>query len=214
MPALSRALAAGLPAIPLEVRSTSSRWLSVAAGHQVVAARRAAPPASASALATTCAAYVAERAAAPPRAAPPRCPRSCGCAGRPAGQGRRPCRSPFACSASVRIIAPRGPRSVLCVVVVITGAWPTGDGCAPRRDQAGDVRDVGDENRANLVGDRREGREVRLPRYGGPPQMMIFGRSAAPGRARRPCRPGRSRGAPRSARPEPACPSPTRASRG
>ncbi len=36
-----------------------------------------------------------------------------------------------ACSASVRIIAPRGPRSVLCVVVVITGAWPTGDGCAP-----------------------------------------------------------------------------------
>ena len=29
------------------------------------------------------------------------------------------------------IIAPRGPRSVLCVVVVITGAKPTGDGCAP-----------------------------------------------------------------------------------
>ena len=29
------------------------------------------------------------------------------------------------------IMAPRGPRSVLCVVVVITGAWPTGLGCAP-----------------------------------------------------------------------------------
>src|ERR1700722_5264602 len=29
MPALSSALAAGLPPIPLEVRSTSSRWLSV-----------------------------------------------------------------------------------------------------------------------------------------------------------------------------------------
>ena len=29
------------------------------------------------------------------------------------------------------IIAPRGPRRVLCVVVVITSACPTGDGCAP-----------------------------------------------------------------------------------
>ena len=29
------------------------------------------------------------------------------------------------------IIAPRGPRSVLCVVVVMTSANPTGDGCAP-----------------------------------------------------------------------------------
>ena len=26
---------------------------------------------------------------------------------------------------------PRGPRSVLCVVVVTTSAWGTGDGCAP-----------------------------------------------------------------------------------
>ena len=29
------------------------------------------------------------------------------------------------------IMAPRGPRRVLCVVVVITSAWPTGLGCAP-----------------------------------------------------------------------------------
>ncbi len=31
----------------------------------------------------------------------------------------------------LRIMAPRGPRSVLCVVVVITGAWGTGDGWTP-----------------------------------------------------------------------------------
>src|SRR5262249_15089632 len=30
-----------------------------------------------------------------------------------------------------RIMPPRGPRSVLCVVVVTTSAMPTGDGCAP-----------------------------------------------------------------------------------
>src|SRR5258708_392866 len=29
------------------------------------------------------------------------------------------------------IMAPRGPRRVLCVVVLITPAWPTGLGCAP-----------------------------------------------------------------------------------
>ena len=34
-------------------------------------------------------------------------------------------------SSSVRIMAPRGPRSVLCVVVVTTGAWPVGEGWAP-----------------------------------------------------------------------------------
>ena len=28
-------------------------------------------------------------------------------------------------------MAPRGPRSVLCVVVEMTSAWPTGEGCAP-----------------------------------------------------------------------------------
>ena len=39
--------------------------------------------------------------------------------------------SAFACSSVDMIIAPRGPRRVLCVVVVITSAYPTGDGWAP-----------------------------------------------------------------------------------
>ena len=36
-----------------------------------------------------------------------------------------------ASSAVVRMIAPRGPRSVLCVVVVTTWAWGTGLGYSP-----------------------------------------------------------------------------------
>ena len=31
----------------------------------------------------------------------------------------------------VRIMPPRGPRSVLCVVVVATSAWGKGEGCWP-----------------------------------------------------------------------------------
>ena len=76
-------------------------------------------------------------------AARPRCRRSCGCAGRPAGRGTRRGRSPSACSALHMSMPPRGPRSVLCVVVVTTSA--TGDRRRVRAagDEAGDVRDVG-----------------------------------------------------------------------
>jgi hypothetical protein len=34
-------------------------------------------------------------------------------------------------SSSVSTMPPRGPRSVLCVVVVTTWAWPKGEGCSP-----------------------------------------------------------------------------------
>jgi hypothetical protein len=37
----------------------------------------------------------------------------------------------FWCSARQRIMPPRGPRSVLCVVVVTTSANGTGDGYTP-----------------------------------------------------------------------------------
>ena len=37
----------------------------------------------------------------------------------------------FASSALQRMTAPRGPRRVLCVVVVTTSAYGTGEGCAP-----------------------------------------------------------------------------------
>ena len=52
---------------------------------------------------------------------------------RPALQARErpPCRSRSACSALHMIMAPRGPRSVLCVVVVTTSAYGSGLGCAP-----------------------------------------------------------------------------------
>ena len=69
--------------------------------------------------------------AAMPRAVPRRSRRWCGRADRPADRGRPPGRSPSRARRRVRIMAPRGPRNVLCVVVVITGACPTGDGCAP-----------------------------------------------------------------------------------
>ncbi len=37
----------------------------------------------------------------------------------------------LACSSLHRIMPPRGPRSVLWVVVVTTSAWGTGLGCSP-----------------------------------------------------------------------------------
>ena len=37
----------------------------------------------------------------------------------------------WACSARQRIMPPRGPRSVLCVVVVTTSACGMGEGCTP-----------------------------------------------------------------------------------
>ena len=52
-------------------------------------------------------------------------------AARPACRGTSPCPRAFACSALQRIIPPRGPRSVLCVVVVTTSACGTGDGYTP-----------------------------------------------------------------------------------
>ncbi len=55
MPARSRALAAGLPAIPFAVRSTSSRWLSVPPDTRSKPWSSSAA-ASAFAFATTCAA--------------------------------------------------------------------------------------------------------------------------------------------------------------
>ena len=53
---------------------------------------------------------------------------SCGPPCRPGNTARS---SAGACVAELISIAPRGPRSVLCVVVETTSAWPTGDGCAP-----------------------------------------------------------------------------------
>ena len=43
---------------------------------------------------------------------------------------------------------PRGPRKVLCVVVVTKSACAIGLGCMPAGDQAGDVRDVDEANSA------------------------------------------------------------------
>ena len=67
-------------------------------------------------------------------------------------------------SSLVRINPPRGPRRVLCVVVVTTWACGNGDGCAPADDQPGDVRDVRHQQRADFVGDLAELREVDRPR--------------------------------------------------
>jgi hypothetical protein len=55
---------------------------------------------------------------------------------------------------------PRGPRSVLCVVVVTKSACGTGVGMHAGRDQTGDMRDVGKEVRADAPGDLTHAREV------------------------------------------------------
>ncbi len=63
-----------------------------------------------------------------------------------------------------RITPPRGPPSVLCVVVVVTWACGTGLGCRPGGDQPGEVRHVHEQEGADLVGDLAEPHEVELPR--------------------------------------------------
>ena len=71
---------------------------------------------------------------------------------------------------------PRGPRSVLCVVVVTTSATPIGEGCAPPAMRPGDVRDVGHEDGADLVGDLGErAKSIVRGIRGAAAQSMSFG---------------------------------------
>ena len=64
-------------------------------------------------------------------------------------------------SSLVRIMPPRGPRSVLCVVVVTT--WACGNGRRMRAagDEAGEMRHVDHEIGADLVGDLAEAARSR-----------------------------------------------------
>ena len=61
---------------------------------------------------------------------------------------------------------PRGPRSVLCVVVVTTCACGSGLGCDAAGDQPGEMRHVDHQIGADLVGDRAEAGEIDDPRIG------------------------------------------------
>ena len=73
----------------------------------------------------------------------------------------------FLRSSSQRMMPPRGPRSVLWVVLVTTCAWPTGGRVHARRHEPRDVGDVRHQERADLVGDRAEGGEVDGAGVGG-----------------------------------------------
>ena len=53
------------------------------------------------------------------------------------------------------------------VVVVTMSAWGNGRGMDARRDEAGDVGHVDEQQRADAVGDRRHPLEVEDPRVGG-----------------------------------------------
>ena len=68
-----------------------------------------------------------------------------------------------------RIAPPRGPRRVLCVVVVTKSACGIGSAMPLRRDQPGDVRHVHHEQGADFPGDLAELREVDLARIGAGP---------------------------------------------
>ena len=70
----------------------------------------------------------------------------------------------LACSAVLRMSPARGPRSVLCVVLVTTGECGTGDGIDPAGHQSREVRHVHQEDGADLVGDGAERGEVDDPR--------------------------------------------------
>jgi hypothetical protein len=59
-------------------------------------------------------------------------------------------------SVPARIMPPRGPASVLCVVEVTTCASGTGFGCRPGGDEPAEVRHVDQEERADLVAIERK----------------------------------------------------------
>ncbi len=129
MPPRSSACAAVLPGTSFEVRSTRMRWLSV---PPVTRSKPRSTNASASALAlaTIWWAYARKSSvAASFRAtAIPAVVWSCG---PPCNPGNTARSSALACSSVDISMAPRGPRRVLCVVVEMISAWPTGEGCAP-----------------------------------------------------------------------------------
>ncbi len=83
--------------------------------------------------------------------------------GPPCRPGKTALSIAVACAASVMIIAPRGPRSVLCVVVVITGAKPTGDGCAPPAIRPAMCAMSATSTASTSAAICREGREVHGP---------------------------------------------------
>ena len=116
-----------------------------------------------------CGAGARRRARSRRSAARPPWRRSRAPAARPAGRGRRPSRSSWRSSSLHRIIPARGPPSVLWVVVVTTSAPnSSGLGCRPGGDQPGEVGHVDHQQRADLVGDLAEAREVELARVGRP----------------------------------------------
>jgi hypothetical protein len=70
-------------------------------------------------------------------------------------------------SSLVSTMPPRGPRSVLWVVVVTTWACGNGVRMHAAGDQPGEMRHVDEQIGADLVGDLAEAREVDDARIGG-----------------------------------------------
>ena len=105
------------------------RWLSVPPETRSKP-RSVSPAASARAFFTICSPYFLKAGVAASRRATamPAVVWLCGPPWRPGNTARS---IALACSSRQRIMPPRGPRSVLWVVVVTTSAWGTGDGWAP-----------------------------------------------------------------------------------
>ena len=131
MLAASRSFSTSLPVFPLLKRLTSIRWLSVPP-DTISKPLFISPLASADAFLTTFSAYTLKlgSSASFKHTALPAitCIR-----GPPWIPGNTDLLSLnfSAASAEARIIPPLGPRSVLCVVVVVTSAYGIGLGCAP-----------------------------------------------------------------------------------
>ena len=159
-------------------RSTSIRWLSVPPEHQPEAAPHEAVGERLRVGDDLPLVGAGTRASAPRANATALAAMTC-ISGPPWLPGKTDVLSAFACASRHRISPPRGPRSVLCVVVVTKSQCGTGDGCTPGRDQAGDVRHVGHQQsrrprrrsrgtaRSRSRADRREW-----------PTTIIFGRCA------------------------------------
>jgi len=129
MPTSSHAASASAPVTPTGRRSTRARCESVPPETSRSPSSRS-PSASARAVRTTRCAYSRNSGCIASLSATALAAMQCS-SGPPCENGNTARSIAFACSSRHRIMPPRGPRSVLCVVNVTTSACGTGLGYAP-----------------------------------------------------------------------------------
>ena len=141
-----------------------------------------APPRARARSRAICARSRGTRAAAPRRKATALAAITC-MSGPPCPPGKTAVSIAFANRASHRIMPPRGPRSVLCVVVPISCAWPTGLGWSPAATSPAMCAMSAKSSAPTSSAISRKRVEVEHARVGRGAARIIFGRCSLRERA-------------------------------